>query len=84
MEDIKEEPKKPKKDTPPPERRRDYPKPLSHKEPSSQTEPGRPAIFPPDRIQTFVPMEDIKEESEKPSKSKKNPGYRNPFIPPAT
>jgi hypothetical protein len=69
----------------PPEKKKDYIKPLSPKAPSSQTEPKKPApIDPPDRIQTFVPQEDIKEEDQKPSKSKKNTGYRNPFIPPQT
>ena len=63
LEDIKEEPEKPKKPKNPPEKRLDYTKPLSHKEPSSQTEPEKPgAIYPPDRIQTFVPLEDTKEE----------------------
>lgn len=69
----------------PPAKRQDFIRPpVSPKKTSSQTEPEGPAVYPPDRIQTFVPMEDIKEEPEKPQKPKKNPGYRNPFIPPAT
>jgi len=48
---------------------------LSPKIPSSQTEPAGPAhIYPPDRIQTFVPLEDIKEEPQKPKKPKNPPG----------
>jgi hypothetical protein len=79
----REEPQIPPK---PPERRKNYPKPISPKEPLSQTEPKKPgSIFPPDRIQTFVPQEDIKEEPEKPQKPKTPPKQRwNSFIPPAT
>ena len=67
LEDINEEPETPQK---PPQRQRDYTKPLSHKEPSSQTKPEKPSsVFPPDRIQTFVPLEDIDKEPEKPKKA---------------
>ena len=68
LEDIKEEPQKTQKSKSPQERQRDYTKPLSYKESSSRTDPEGRAIFPPDRIQTFVPLEDIKEEPQKPQK----------------
>jgi hypothetical protein len=65
-----------------PEKRVDY---TGHKVPPNQAEPGKPAAtFPPDRFQTFVPLEDIQEETERPKKPK-NPSERfNTFIPPAT
>jgi hypothetical protein len=74
-----------KKATPtyPPEKPRDLTKPLSAKEPSSQKEPNT-AIPKYDRVKTFVPMEDIEVEPEKPEKAKKNTDMFNPFVPPQT
>ncbi len=50
-----------------------------------QAEPGKPAIFPPDKPRTFVPMEQIPEDNAKPVKSPKakEKAFRPP-IPPAT
>jgi len=81
----------PKKPAPviPPEKPRDLTKPVSPKTTSSPKDPQKPgSVFPPDRIQTFVPIEDIKEdikeEPKKPQKPKKNPEMFNPFVPPQT
>jgi hypothetical protein len=60
-------------------------KPLSTRTPSSETEAQKPKpVFHPDRIQTFVPLEDFTEEPEKPKKATPPPERFNYFIPPAT
>jgi hypothetical protein len=69
----------------PPKPHQDFVRPVSPDEPSKPAAPRKPSnIFPPDPIRTFVPLEDIKEEPEKPQKSKKRTDMFNPFIPPAT
>ena len=76
-----------KKDEPtiPPKPWQDYIKAVSPEEPPKPAAPVKPSrIFPPDPIRTFVPLEDIKEEPEKPVKAKKRTDMFNPFIPPAT
>jgi len=65
--------------------RQDLIRPVGPEEPLKPAAQGKPSnIFPPDPIRTFVPLEDIKEEPEKPGKSKKPPDMFIPFIPPAT
>lgn len=80
---VPQEPKKPA--TFPPDKPNDYTKPLSPTSPTTPSSPKEPEKSMPkyDRIQTFVPMEDIKEEE--PKKKKKDtppPDMFNPFIPP--
>jgi hypothetical protein len=65
LEDVKE-PEKPQKTKKTPEKQRDYSKPLTRKEPSSQTDSEKPAIFPQERYQTFVPLEDTDDKPGKP------------------
>jgi hypothetical protein len=66
-------PEKPPEDT----------KPLSSKTPSSQIEPKKPTpVFTPDRFQTFVPLEDIKEKPKKPQQPKTTPERQRDYTKP--
>jgi hypothetical protein len=75
-----------------PERHRNYNQPLNTPsnrpptQPPVQAEPEKPKTptTPPDRIRTFIPLEDTYEEPEKPQKPKNPPDRFRPFIPPAT
>jgi hypothetical protein len=74
----RDEPPTPQK---PPDKPRDFTIPLSPQKPSFKTEPEIPAIFPPERYNTFVPLENIKEEPEKPQKPKKSSSQAENDIP---
>jgi hypothetical protein len=51
----------------------------------SQSDPKKPAVFPPDQIRTFVPQEDVKIEPPKPKKKDvPHEDAWNSFIPPQT
>lgn len=70
----------------PPQRQQEFFRPAMPKETTRQTEPNKPpAVFPPERFNTFIPVEEPKMEPEKkPDKPKNPPDRFNPFIPPAT
>jgi hypothetical protein len=64
-----------------PERRRDYTKPLSYGGSSSQKEPERLVPHnPPDKFQTFTPLEKSQDKPEKPA-SKTPPDRFQTFVP---
>jgi hypothetical protein len=76
---------KPAAPSQPAEKKPELFRPPMPKEPTKPAEPKKKGpLDPPERFQTFVPQEEIKEEDLKPAKPKKGTGYRNPFIPPQT
>jgi hypothetical protein len=74
LEDTHKEPGKPQKPQNTPESQQALPKSSIPKVPSSQTQPGKPgSVWPPDRIRTFVPLEDTHKEPGKPQKPQNTP-----------
>jgi hypothetical protein len=68
------------------QRQQEFFRPAMPKDTPRQSEPkGPPTVFPPNRFNTFIPVEEPKTEPEKkPDKPKNPPDRLNPFIPPAT
>jgi hypothetical protein len=68
-----------------PESKQDFIRPSLPKEPSLPSESGRrTGTFPPDKIQTFIPVHDIINEPERPKKLKKPSDQKEPGGPSAT
>ena len=69
-----------------PSQQQEFFRPPVHKDASGQTTPQKPGgTFPPERFNTFIPLEEPKETEKKPQKPKGPPPDRfNIFIPPQT
>lgn len=59
----------------------DTPK-VTPEKPPDDTTPGKPKLFPPDRLQTFIPLEDTDEKPEKPKKAKQRDSTEPNTFPP--
>jgi hypothetical protein len=56
-----------------PEKTRVYPESVISQEPPGRSGTGKPILFPPDRLQTFIPLEETDEKPGKPLRSKNHP-----------